>query len=138
MALTRARKAVYIGTCAAPRNGTGPHLPSRFLDEILLEPTQSVMGALQRLAAGDQRARHELISGVRRHGGIRKIAKNLVVEYMRDLGDQRLARRILRVVAGKRPAPFAYCHAYAPATVPGAEKRRAASVLHQSWAKVAH
>ena len=136
VALTRTRKAVFIGTCAAPAPGTSPHPPSRFLDEIQLEPTVSVMGVLQRLAAGNQRARRELIASVRRYGGIRKVTKNLVTEYLRDVGDETLAERVIRIVAGKRSVPFSYRNAHTPPTIPGATKRRPAAALHHVWDKV--
>jgi len=51
VALTRAKKAVYVGTVAPPSNGASPRLPSRFLDEILLTPTVHVSGSPSYVAA---------------------------------------------------------------------------------------
>ena len=131
VALTRARKAVYIGTSMA---NASSHLPSRFLDEIQLEATVSVMSALQRMASGGHA--RELIASVKRYGGIRKIAKNLVSEYLKDVGDEALTGRVTQIVAGRRSVPFSYRHALTPPTVPGAMKRRPSPTLHRVWDKV--
>ena len=58
VALTRARKAAFIGTCGSRgSNGSAPQLPSRFLDEMQLRPTVAVMGTLQRVASDVRGAR---------------------------------------------------------------------------------
>ena len=125
VALTRARKAVFIGTAAAHTNGAdSSQLPSRFLDEIQLEPTVRVMGALQRLASGDRSARGELLSAVRHHGGIRKIARNLISEYLKDVGDRELIGDVSSITETSPDVRFAYRSAYElPSPTP----------LHRVW-----
>src|SRR5690606_38504813 len=57
VALTRAKKAVYIGAINSAHGGNrqlGESLPSRFLEEMRLVPTIAIMESLQRLANGDR------------------------------------------------------------------------------------
>ena len=137
MALTRARKAVFVGTSASPKNGeASSHLPSRFLEEIQLESTVAVMGAMQRLASGVAAARGDLLASVKRYGGIRKIVNNLVSEYLKDIGYDALTARVSRIAAGKRETPFAYRHAYSSAKIASAVKARRVSSLHRAWKHV--
>jgi DNA helicase-2/ATP-dependent DNA helicase PcrA len=132
--VTRARKAVYIGTSAPPVNGNDSPLPSRFLDEIQLEPTASVMGALQRLATSNGNgARSELLAAVNQFGGVRKIVRNLTAEYLKDVGGEALAGEVSRIAAAKPEVPLAYRHALTPPTIPGAAKPPQAPALHRAW-----
>ena len=136
VALTRAKKAVYIGTVAPPSNGSSPRLPSRFLDEILLTPTVHVMGALQRLASGGNGARDDLLTAVKRFGGVRRITKNLVAEYLKDVGDEILTGEVSRSAASRPESPFGYRFPLTPPTIPGAVKPPSPA-LHRVWADVA-
>jgi DNA helicase-2/ATP-dependent DNA helicase PcrA len=133
VALTRAKKAVFIGTVASTGDGTSSHLPSRFLDEIQLEATINVMEALQRLASGVGGAREELLAAVRQYGGIRRIAKNLVTEYLRDVGDDDLIAELSRIVASRPETGFGYRFPLTPPTVAGAVKPPPAPALHRVW-----
>lgn len=134
VALTRARKAVYIGTAARPK-GTSDSLPSRFLDELLLTPTLEVMGTLQRLAAGQGDAA-ALLSAVRRHGGVRPVIQQLLAGYLKDVGNQDLSGAVAKLLATCPEVPFAYRFAYTPPTIPGAPARPPAPALHRAWDRV--
>jgi DNA helicase-2/ATP-dependent DNA helicase PcrA len=131
--LTRAKKAVFIGTVASTGNGASSHLPSRFLDEIQLEPTVHVMESLQRLASGVSGAREELLAAVRQFGGIRRIAKNLVTEYLRDVGDDDLIAEVSRIVASRPETGFGYRFPLTPPTIPGATPPPPTPALHRVW-----
>jgi len=134
VALTRARKAVYVGTSPPPTNGGGSsRQPSRFLDEIQLEPTARVMGALQRLASGAGRARRDLLTAVGRFGGVRRVIKNLISEYLKDVVDESLTGEVSRIAAASPECPFSYRFACTPPEVPGAVKPPPAPALHQAW-----
>lgn len=136
VALTRARKAVYIGTSApATKGGDSSRLPSRFLDEIQLRPTVSVMGALQRLASGVGRARRDLLISVKRFGGVRKITKSLV-RYLMDVGDETLTGEVARVAAARPEIPFAYRFAFSPPKIAGDVKPPQSPALHRVWDNV--
>jgi hypothetical protein len=133
VALTRAKRGVFIGTVASTGDGASSHLPSRFLDEILLEPTLNVMDALQRLASGVDGARDELLAAVRQFGGIRRIAKNLVAEYLRDLGDDALTAEVSKILASRPETGFGYRFPLTPPTIPGATPPPPTPALHQAW-----
>lgn len=135
VALTRARQAVYIGTTAAPKGLSEP-LPSRFLDELQLTATVQVMGALQRLAAGEGNA-DALLRSVQRFGGVRKVVKHLTAEYLKDVGDKALSGEVARLAAARPDVPFAYRFAFTPPTIPTAQQPQPAPALHRAWEKVA-
>ena len=137
VALTRAKEAVYIGTVASTGDGASSHLPSRFLDEIQLEPTINVMEALQRLASGIGGARDELLAAVRQFGGIRRIAKNLVAEYLRDVGDDDLTAEVCRILASRPETGFGYRFPLTPPTIAGAVQPPPTPALHRAWDSVA-
>jgi DNA helicase-2/ATP-dependent DNA helicase PcrA len=130
VALTRAKKAVHIGTVAQPKNGSSGHKPSRFLDEIRRTPTVRVMEALQRVACGDRQAREELIKWVQVYGGIRPIIRALTAEYLTDIGQQGLAGEVSRIAASLPENPFGYRFSLTP---PNTKKRE----VHEVWKEVA-
>jgi DNA helicase-2/ATP-dependent DNA helicase PcrA len=135
--LTRAKKAVFIGTVASTGDGALSHLPSRFLDEIQLEATTNVMESLQRLASGVDGAREELLAAVKQFGGVRKITKNLVAEYLKDIGDDALLSEVSRIAASRPETPFGYRLPLTPPTIPGAVQPPPPPALHKVWADVA-
>ncbi|MBN2006209.1 MAG: ATP-dependent helicase, partial [Anaerolineae bacterium] len=135
VALTRARKAVYIGTAAPPKQSSD-HLPSRFLDELQLAPTVQVMGALQRFAAGVGNA-DAVLKSVQGFGGVRKVVKHLTAEYLKDVGDKALSGEVAKIAAARPDVPFAYRFAFTPPTIPTAQQPQPAPALHWVWERVA-
>ncbi len=136
VAVTRAKREVYIGTSSSPTKGrqsrSSSNLPSRFLDEIQLEPTVEVMSALQRLASGVRGAKDNLIACVTRFGGFRRVMKTLT-GYLADIGDKSLTGEVARIVATSPESPFAYRFAYAPPKIVGHVKPPSPPVLHPAW-----
>jgi superfamily I DNA/RNA helicase len=116
VAVTRAKKAAYIGASVPPVKGSqgksSPSCPSRFLHEIQREPTVAVMTPLQRLAAGEKRAKDELRTSVARYGGAREIVQNLVTEYLPDIEEHSLAHEVERIAETAPPQAFAYPQTY--------------------------
>jgi len=138
VAVTRARKGVYIGTSSPPTKGSqsrsSSNLPSRFLDEIQLEPTVEVMSALQCLASGVSGAKNDLIASVTRFGGFRRIMKSLITGYLSGIGDKSLIGEVAGIVATSPESPsFAYRFAYAPPKIAGRVKHPSPEPLHQAW-----
>jgi len=85
VALTRARKGVLIGASASP---------SRFLEELHLTSTETVMGALTHLARGDDQASQSL-QQVLRQGSIQPaLFQNLIYGYLPDMGQKLLAEKL--------------------------------------------
>lgn len=76
VAITRARKGVMIGTSTAP---------SRFLEEICLASTQTVMDMVQRIASGDKDAAWELKLALNLRPANPNLMNNLLHEYLPDL-----------------------------------------------------
>jgi len=74
--ITRARKGVMIGASTAP---------SRFLEEISLSSTRSVMDMVQRIASGDKDAIWELKLALNPSTTNSILMNNLLKEYLPDL-----------------------------------------------------
>lgn len=74
--ITRARKAVMIGTSGNP---------SRFLEEIKLSSTKIVMELMQSMANGDHSAGYELQSILQGNSLSQSIQNNVLKEYLPDL-----------------------------------------------------
>jgi DNA helicase II / ATP-dependent DNA helicase PcrA len=81
VALTRARKGVLIGSS---------NHPSRFLEEIQLPSTESVMNAVQMLAHGDPNAEQVFLSAFQNRQANPVLVNNLVNGYLPDLGQNQL------------------------------------------------
>lgn len=86
VAITRAKKAVYISTSAAPVQGrqgkSSAALPSRFLEELQLDPTRTAIKAMQTFGAGRQEDMGLLINACRTCAGQKSITENLVKAYL--------------------------------------------------------
>lgn len=81
VAISRARRLVLIGS----NDGRDPnHVPSRFLDELQLEPTVAIMTQLQRVEAGVDGAAQDLLHAVREHGGHKSILRTLLSRYLKQ------------------------------------------------------
>ena len=85
VAITRARKGVLIGTSTKP---------SRFIAEINLRETEPIMGAIQWLANGDQRARDDLIDAMQNGGVPPNLLHNLISGYLPDMGENEMISQI--------------------------------------------
>lgn len=83
--VTRARKGVLIG-CSAN--------PSRFVDEIMLKDTTTVMEAVQWLASGNPIAKHDLLSALKAGNANPVLLQNLLTGYLPDLGYSKLAAEV--------------------------------------------
>ncbi|KXK52748.1 MAG: ATP-dependent DNA helicase PcrA [Chloroflexi bacterium OLB13] len=108
VALTRARKSVFIGATTQKPSANAsegqPAAASRFIAEMLLNPTVEVMGAFQRLAAGDRSALVKLSAAAVTHAGRRPIITNLVEEYLPSTGHS-LPEGLLNSIRGVPELP---------------------------------
>lgn len=121
VAITRARKGVLISSSGdlvkVSRGMSAASRPSRFLFEIQREPTLALMGALQRLAAGESDARRELYNQVATHGGTRAVVRNLCDVYLPGIGEVKLARQLINVAESRPETSFKYPEWMSIATV---------------------
>jgi DNA helicase-2/ATP-dependent DNA helicase PcrA len=140
VAITRAKREVYIGTASSPTQGyqgqSFPNLPSRFLDEVQLQPTVEVMSALQRFASGVKQAKNDLVVSVTRFGGLRRIMRSLITGYLLDIGDKSLVGKVVEIVATSPESPFAYRFAYSPPELVGRRNPPPPEPLHRAWDEV--
>jgi DNA helicase II / ATP-dependent DNA helicase PcrA len=88
VAVTRARKGVLIGTS---------QVPSRFIQEALLQETESIMSTVQMLASGDARAKDQLLNLLQSSYLPPGLLKNLVVGYLPDMHEGALADEIEKI-----------------------------------------
>jgi DNA helicase-2/ATP-dependent DNA helicase PcrA len=93
-AVTRARRAVYIGTSEPVVDGSTSRPPSRFIGELDLEATVRTMGALQRVASGDDGAKADLVTAVQQCSDSRRVIRTLISEYLKDIGDDTLVSEV--------------------------------------------
>lgn len=133
VAITRARKAVYIGTGSFRPNSSSPK-PSRFLDEIRYEPTRKIMSALQQYANGKLEAKRELLSYLGQYGGIKSIGQILLSHYLIRLGDRTLIGEAAKVISTCPEIPFAYRFAYS--SQPEPKQNNSKPKLHSAWDEV--
>jgi len=94
------------------------------------------MGALQRLASNGSGAKTDLLASVTQFGGVRRITRNLVAEYLKDIGDEVLTGEVSRIASARPDTPFGYRFPLTPPTIPGAVKPSPAAALHRVWANV--
>lgn len=103
VAITRGIKQVFISTSQTPMQGqqgdSQGSKPSRFLIEMEWEATQSLLGAFQKMYAGDQNGRAEMLAHAKRFGGSKKAINGLIRDYLTDLGDARLISEVERVAS---------------------------------------
>jgi len=136
VALTRAKKAVYIGAINSAHGGNrqlGESLPSRFLEEMRLVPTIAIMESLQRLANGDRQARADFLKSLRQYGGIRTIAGNLQSGYLRAFSDDPIFSEANKCLADREEQPFSYQLAYSSEAKQQANKGEELEDLPTAW-----
>ncbi|TVR00657.1 MAG: ATP-dependent helicase, partial [Desulfovibrionales bacterium] len=100
VALTRARKAVFIGATSIPgppRGRESPPVASCFLDEMALEPTREVMNALQACAAGKPGAETVMLAALKKIHGVRNVAVNLATHYIKSLKGKQFKKLIKKI-----------------------------------------
>jgi DNA helicase II / ATP-dependent DNA helicase PcrA len=128
--LTRARKAVYIGTITLPEGNqtqrTTSSRPSRFLYEMELEPTRDIMQALQELAtAPGEEAKQVLLNRLEKYGGIKRVTRNVIDAYLVTLDDPQFCEAAKAAVNSAPTTPFAYPIAYDTNAVPSKTEEKA-------------
>jgi DNA helicase II / ATP-dependent DNA helicase PcrA len=115
VALTRAKKTVYIGIKSESlEEGSNvvEMLPSRFIEEVDHEATVNIMGPMQKLFSGDEHAKIELLENVKAYGGIKKIMDLLITEYLDSYNDQSLFQKIKEILKQCPPRHFEYSISY--------------------------
>lgn len=104
VALTRARKGVYIGTTSmSDRDARGrlPPGPSCFLDEMALETTTEIVSAMQECVEGKPQAESNLLASVDINGEIASILDNLISHYLKGKKFKKLVNKIKGKTAEK-------------------------------------
>ena len=116
VAITRAKKCVFIGTFSPPtqRRLTKAPLGSRFLEEMQIDSVSHVLSAVGRLSRGDTSARQALLDLLDQPAiaGQGWVQDHLVANYVADLDDVELTGHIATRTARTPRLPFAYKYAY--------------------------
>jgi len=120
VAITRAVKHLYIGTSIPPASQQGQSstpLPSRFLEEMQLEPTRTLLEAFQRALLADS-----ALSGELRYAELSQVLARLTSKrslvsyvaqyYLQEIQDQWLLERVKQLLAETPEIPFKYKHEY--------------------------
>ena len=125
VAVTRAIKYLCIGTRVPPSTGgegSSPPTPSRFLEEMRLEPTRAIVEALQAAVDGepiDEFETRSLREQARRNLGLRQVIHSMRSHY----GDRKLGIRLdgwlEELAQGVPDSPFQYAHRYPELRVVG-------------------
>ena len=117
VALTRARKAVYIGTTSSNAEnymGKCPPSGSRFLDEMVYEPTVEIMSALQGYATGTPEAERNLLASIAKNSGIKSIINNLESHYLKGKEFKKLGQKIRKLRNQFQKKKAEYSESYLP------------------------
>jgi DNA helicase-2/ATP-dependent DNA helicase PcrA len=130
--ITRARTAVYIGTSEPVVDGATSRPPSRFIDELDLEATVRTMGALQRVASGEEGAKADLVTAVQQFGDRRRIMHTLVSQYLKDVRDDGLISEVSKAAVSGPETLSGHS-----LTTPEVVHPPTISELHKLWADVA-
>ncbi len=100
VAITRARKGLYIGcTQAGPGRNPKP-VPSRFIAELRLEATRRVIGQILALYRGDETARRRLMAFAEDGSMPRELLDGIIRTYVRRLVEPDFAGRLAGMVRG--------------------------------------
>lgn len=110
VALTRAKKAAYIATII-PDNKQNGLLPSRFLDEILLDECFSTLKGLSEAGNWSAQKRELWLAELKKVAGRKGLLDN-IEKYLLKLGVDALRQRVAAIKAGASSMPFSYKHAY--------------------------
>jgi len=112
VALTRAKKAVLLGTCEpssdTERSRPKRERPSRFIHETEYVASTAVMTPLQRLATGDPHAKRALLAAVKTYGSNKRVMKSLIETYLPQFGDTALTTEARTIEASKPELKFEY------------------------------
>lgn len=115
VAITRAKKHLYIGTIDSPQRGqqfqsTAP-LPSRFLEELRLPPTEALIDGLQQLISTE--VAEKLIAAVQEWSGYVTITRYVLERYLVEQSPSKeLRAQLLRMLEGISETPFKYSYTY--------------------------
>jgi len=110
VAITRARKAVYIGTVPMPTNNKG-RKPSRFLEEISIDSCESTLLGLTEINNWPKEKVDDWLKRVELHAGKKSLMDNLLT-YIENLGNEDLLVKVARLSASTAPEPIKYTVAY--------------------------
>jgi len=112
VAITRARKVVFIGTSQSKASGQQPNAQgggiSRFVHETQYAAAVDAMTALQRLANGAPNAKGALLTAVRTHGSNKRIMNSLLTNYLPLIGDADLLAEVRALEATLPAEDFQY------------------------------
>lgn len=110
VAITRARKALYIGTIPKPQTPTDP-LPSRFLEEVNLEGCQDILSGLSNVRDWSDDQINKWMTKVKTHAGKKSLIRNLE-KYLSRLEADNLLGQVSRINASTPAEPIRYSLAY--------------------------
>ncbi len=127
VAITRARKAVFIGVSQARSQGVTANggQVSRFVHEMEYTPTFEVISALQRVVEGHADAKQALLKAVVKHGANKRVINSLLNEYLPSVGDVALLQEVKRLGAMKPEVKFEY-----PEPLESVQAQRQSSVMN--------
>jgi ATP-dependent exoDNAse (exonuclease V) beta subunit len=116
VAATRVVKHLYIGTIQPPQRGqqsqSGTALPSRFLEEIQLEPTRELIGSLQKFTADPSAplsARSDsILATVRRLADLHSLINSFTQSYLASSEESTLAQAIAQRIQQTPETAFGY------------------------------
>jgi DNA helicase-2/ATP-dependent DNA helicase PcrA len=104
VALTRARKGVIISSSPASTSKESKIekiVPSRFIKEMKLEPTQKIMAALVDFCQSqNQENEKKLVDAVRENASVELAVKNVHAHYLKEMGFTDLAKEIKAIAEG--------------------------------------
>lgn len=110
VAITRARKAVYIATTEVPK-ASNDTFPSRFLEEILYDGCQSILNNISNIGSWSNDQINMWLRAVKDNAGNKSLMRN-IEKYLQELGHPELSRRVSQIHWEYSESPFKYELAY--------------------------
>jgi superfamily I DNA/RNA helicase len=125
VALTRAKIAVFVGSCRPPDKGVSEKgcetLPSRFISEMRVPDTLAAMWAIHRIASGELQSSDEVVA-IAREACDAQIIRDNFLAYLSKLGKRELLQSVSNAFSGAAETPFVYPFAYP--TIQDRQRRR--------------
>jgi len=140
VAVTRAIRHLYIGTIEPPvlglQGASSTALPSRFLDEMRLEPSRMAIGVV-RQSLGEGKDWDTALAGVAvQLSGHRRLVQSVLAHYSPFQLSQRLPEKLASVLNGVSEVPFQYSFEYAIVTQVMQKPAPGPRIWKDPWASI--
>jgi DNA helicase-2/ATP-dependent DNA helicase PcrA len=102
VAITRARKGIFIGTSKPPmmgfQEGSSHPMPSRFIKEMAIEVTERAIAAIQGILNGNEDAKSELFETIKQSGHDVDIVEDTIQNYLSEKYSDFIGKEVMPLI----------------------------------------